>query len=83
MITPDDARTTVLKQATEALLAAQPDWAQLASGTEFRFCALPHILGPAGPFREIWQIAGRSGTHALLEGPLERREADEGVRDDA
>jgi hypothetical protein len=62
VVTPTVVRATTLRRATETLLMG---WG--SAGTEFRFAPLGH-LNDAGPFEEIWQVAGRAGVHALLDG---------------
>ncbi len=60
-----EARATQLRRISEAVLVSQPDRERLARATEFRFASATDLLGPAGPLGEIWQVAGRSGRHAL------------------
>jgi hypothetical protein len=60
-VTPTAVRAASLRRTTEAVLASYG-----GEGTEFRFAALGHV-NDAGPFGEVWQVAGRAGLHALLD----------------
>ncbi len=42
-----------------------PDAERIVNATEFRFSSLKDLLGPTGPFGEIWQMVGRSGLQAM------------------
>jgi len=65
VITLNALRAVSLRRATETVLRGFG-----GDGTEFRFAAIGH-LQEAGPFGEIWQVAGRAGLHALIEGERE------------
>jgi hypothetical protein len=62
VVTPTAVRAISLRRTTEAAMARYG-----GEGTEFRFAALGH-LNETGPFGEVWQVAGRVGVHALLDG---------------
>jgi len=65
-VTRSDARTTALKNCTESVLRSQPDHARLAMQTEFAFAALDEVV--RDPLDIIWEVAGRTGRYALLDG---------------
>jgi hypothetical protein len=64
VVTPSAVRAVSLRRTTEAVLAGTDEDAR--QGTEFRFTALEH-LQDAGLAGEIWQVAGRSGLHPLID----------------
>ena len=74
VITPDALRAVSLRRATEIVLRGFG-----GDGTEFRFAALGH-LREAGPFGEIWQVAGRTGQHPLIEGEPEASVAESAMK---
>ena len=64
VVTPSAVRAVSLRRTTEAVLAGTDEDAR--QGTEFRFTSLGHLQG-AGLAGEIWQVAGRSGLHPLVD----------------
>jgi len=64
VVTPSAVRAVSLRRTTEAVLAGTDDDAR--QGTEFRFTFLDH-LRDAGLAGAIWQVAGRSGLHPLVD----------------
>jgi len=62
VITPTVVRATSLRRTTETVLARS--WS--VEGMEFRFATLMDLQN-RGPVAEIWQVAGRVGTHPLLD----------------
>src|SRR5260221_4395815 len=66
VVTPSAVRAVSLRRTTEVVLAGTDDDAR--QGTEFRFTSLSH-LQEAGLAGHIWQVAGRSGLHALVDPP--------------
>jgi len=78
-VAPSEARTSELHRASETVLRARPQMSRIARA--FRFTSLGALRGGAGPFGEIWQVAGRSGRFPLIDepaqsagAPVERRE---------
>ncbi len=63
-VTPTERRASELRRATEAVLLARPEGARIAK--TFRFSSLDDLRGALGPLGEIWQVAGRSGRHPLI-----------------
>ena len=64
VVTPTALRAESLRRTTEAVVAGYGD------GTEFRFAPLAQLQN-AGPFGEIWQIAGCAGLHGLIDWSAE------------
>jgi hypothetical protein len=44
-------------------------------GRAFRFASLDALRGAAGPFGEIWQVAGRTGRFPLIDEPAKSADA--------
>lgn len=65
-VTRSETRATDLKNCTENVLRSQADHPRLAVQTEFAFAALDDVV--RDPLDIIWQVAGRSGRYALLDG---------------
>jgi len=65
VICPNALRALSLRRVTETVQRGFG-----GEDTEFRFAAVGH-LREAGPFDEIWQVAGRAGQHALIDGEPE------------
>jgi hypothetical protein len=65
-VTPSAARAKALRRATEDVLRLERDVEGVAGATEFDFASLSDLQGPTGPLGAIWQVAGRTGLHALI-----------------
>ncbi|MDP9280692.1 MAG: replication-relaxation family protein [Chloroflexota bacterium] len=66
-VTTTATRARLLKRVTETVLDAQYEGARIYRLTRFRFATLDDVTSPAGPFAQIWQRAGESGLHAIVE----------------
>ncbi|TMF81428.1 MAG: hypothetical protein E6I18_02935 [Chloroflexi bacterium] len=65
-IAPTQARSRILRRATETVLEAQLFRDRLTRSTAFGFTTLDELLGSHGPVGEIWSVVGESGLHPLF-----------------
>jgi hypothetical protein len=72
-VAPSEARASELCRATEVAVRARPQMSRIARA--FRFASLDALRQGAGPFGEIWQVAGRSGRFPLIDEPAKSADA--------
>jgi hypothetical protein len=66
-VVPNETRASELRHATEVIVQARAEGRRIIRA--FRFTSLDALRGDAGPFAEIWQVAGRTGRFPLIDEP--------------
>jgi hypothetical protein len=67
VVVPTETRASELRRSTEVIVQARAEGPRIIRA--FRFTSLDALRGDAGPFAEIWQVAGRTGRFPLIDEP--------------
>ncbi len=76
VVAENAARVGHLRRVCETVLSSQPDAPRLAGRAAFHFASIGDLLGPTGPFGEIWEVTGHVERAALIPGLEDSASAD-------